>query len=80
MTTEIQVFCPHCYNYVLISRVKCGIFRHGMYKDTLKQINPHLSKVKCDKLIMNDLIYGCGKPFKIEKINHTFIAVECDYI
>ena len=26
-----------------------------------EQIDPHLSKVECDKLVKLDLIIGCGK-------------------
>ena len=80
MTTEFEVKCPHCNNYVIIEQVNCAIFRHGIFKKNMLQINPHLSKLECDKLIDNNLIYGCGKPFKIEKINNIWIAIECDYI
>ena len=32
--------CPHCDNYVYIhkSELNCHIFRHGIYKDSFKQI------------------------------------------
>lgn len=80
MTNEFEVQCPHCNDYILIEQVNCAIFRHGIFKENMIQINPHLSKLECDKLIDNNLIYGCGKPFKIEKINNIWIAIECDYI
>ena len=80
MTNDFEVKCPHCNNYVLIEQVNCAIFRHGIFKENMVQINQHLTKVECDKLINNNLIYGCGKPFKIEKINNIWIAIECDYI
>jgi hypothetical protein len=78
---EFEVICPHCKEYVIIEQVNCAIFRHGMYKQNFIQINPHLSKNECDNLILNNLIYGCGKPFKIEK-NHENILMAniCDYI
>ena len=66
--------CPHCQEYVFIEEINCGIFRHGFYKTTLMQIPPHLPKVECDQLA--GLIYGCGKPFKIENSK----IEECDYI
>lgn len=68
--------CPHCETYIEILQYKCCIFRHGIYKHNLEQINPHMSKNDCEILIKNDLIYGCGKPFKI--INK--IIEKCDYI
>jgi amino acid transporter len=36
-----------------------------------KQINPHSPKELCEYYIKNDLIYGCGKPFRI--INNPFV-------
>jgi hypothetical protein len=43
----------------------------------MTQIDPHLSKKDCDDLFMNDLIYGCGRPFKV---NDKLEAEVCDYI
>lgn len=44
----INIKCPHCGEPVLIEKVNCGIFRHGVYKKTGKQINSHLEKAKCE--------------------------------
>lgn len=67
----IIVICPHCKDPIIIEKINCGIFRHGEFKNG-KQIDPHLSKEMCDKLIKNKSIYGCGKPFKIiSKNNNT---------
>jgi hypothetical protein len=71
--------CPHCDCDILITKINCKIFRHGVYKNTFKQINPHLDKDSCDKLIKNDLIYGCGKPFELILNNNEYIAIKCDY-
>lgn len=49
-------------------------------KTNLVQINPHMSKQECDKLKEQDLIYGCGKPFKLINENSKWITIECDYI
>ena len=78
----IIVNCPHCKDTILIylKELNCHIFRHGIYKDTHKQIDPHLDKKKCDFLKENNLIYGCGKPFKIVKLNNNFYAESCGYI
>jgi len=78
---DLIILCPHCNEHVLIEELNCKIFRHGVIKSTNEQINPHASKSECDNLILNDLIYGCGKPFKIIIINdNNFKAEICDYI
>lgn len=59
--------CEHCGETVIIEKINCGVFRHGVYKNTGKQISPHMGQKKCDKLIKDNLIYGCGKEFKIPK-------------
>ena len=76
--------CPHCDNIVQVhqDQVNCHIFRHGIFKSTGLQIDPHLPKDDCEKLFSNDLIYGCGKPFRLLRnanndISHVSI---CDYI
>lgn len=77
---NFEIQCPHCKDYIIIEKINCGIFRHGVIKSTLIQINPHLEKDKCEKLKNLDLIYGCGKPFKIINENNKWIAVVCEYI
>ena len=72
--------CPHCNEDVIISQVNCAIFRHGIYKHNLQQIDPHTSKELCDQYIKDDLIYGCGKPFKVIVKDGHFFAEICDYI
>ena len=66
--------CPHCDMPIIIEELNCGIFRCGIYKDTFKQVDPHLSKEECDKL--GDTIYGCGKPFQYR----NNVISKCDYI
>jgi len=78
--TNFEVQCPHCKEYVVIEQINCAIFRHGVMKINLVQINPHLVKSECDKLKEQDLIYGCGKPFKVISENNELKAIECDYI
>ena len=70
--------CPHCNQTIIIEEkdINCAIFRHGVYKSNFKGIDPHLCKEKCDQLIKENKIYGCGKPFKLENNN----PVICDYI
>ncbi len=33
------VLCPHCMEYIEILELNCKIFRHGVFKDSGKQIN-----------------------------------------
>lgn len=67
--------CPHCGGgiQILKSEINCGIFRHAIIKSTGKQVNPHLSKIECEKL--GNAVYGCSKPFKIE----NGVISKCDY-
>ena len=69
--------CPHCNQSIIIEQLNCRIFRCGIYKNNFKQIHPHLNKELCDELSSNNLIYGCGKPFRIDENNNPLI---CDYI
>ena len=85
-STDLVVMCPHCQELVLIEKLNCCIFRHGIFKQNGEQINAHASKDLCDFYIQNDLILGCGKPFQIilntnsKNYNNKFIAIVCDYI
>ncbi|MCJ7801977.1 MAG: hypothetical protein MUP82_06430 [Candidatus Marinimicrobia bacterium] len=72
--------CVHCNEYLIIEKINCGIFRHGVFKANNKQIDPHESKENCDKYANQDLIYGCGKPFKILMKDRVYIIEMCDYI
>ena len=82
----ILVECPHCTQTIEIVEKNCCIFRCGIYKKNYKQIDPHLPKDACVKLVNQSKIYGCGKPFRIENtgadssIPDVFTAVACDYI
>ncbi len=72
--------CPHCNDQVVvrIQEVNCKIFRHGIMKSNYQQMNPHASKETCDSLKEQDLIYGCGKPFKLT--DDLQYVLTCDYI
>ena len=79
---DIIVSCPHCNQFVSIEKLNCRIFRHGILKINRNQIDPHASKELCNFYIKNNLIYGCGKPFKIIWCNSTnkYMAINCDYL
>lgn len=83
MELYFVVECPHCNNQIQIYRneINCSIFRHGILKTTGQQIGSHSSKIECDNYILNNLIYGCGKPFRLIKENGDIYKAEiCDYI
>jgi len=81
---EIYVYCPHCNHLILIykNEINCAIFRHGVLKSNMQQIDPHLSKPECDRLAAEGLIIGCGNPFRlvINKEEEEYRAIKCDYI
>jgi len=74
---NLIIECPHCKSFIEIEQLNCRIFRHAYLKTNNQQINPHATKEECDNLINNNLIYGCGKPFRILEDNTVII---CDYI
>ena len=80
MKTQPVLRCINCDEYLIIEKLNCGIFRHGVFKSNLTQIPPHESKHKCDGYIEKGLIYGCGKPFKVSCVNNIFAIESCDYI
>jgi hypothetical protein len=81
LVNDILVTCPHCNEHVIIEKLNCCIFRHGILKITGEQIDPHTNKVMCEFYSENFLIFGCGKPFQIVKNEKDeFIAITCDYI
>jgi len=80
MKTQPVLKCVNCDEYLIIEKLNCGIFRHGVFKSNQTQIHPHESKDKCADYIKKDLIYGCGKPFKVSLVNNIFVIEKCDYI
>jgi len=79
MSNPLIFNCPHCEMKIIveIKDLNCHIFRHAVYKETGEPIPPHAPKEECDKLFDNGLIYGCGKPFRINGNNDIEV---CDYI
>jgi hypothetical protein len=82
MNTQPVVKCPNCDYIFFIEAINCAIFRCAVYKETMQQLNPHAPKEICDDLKERDLIYGCGKPFKVvwDSTLDKFHAVHCEYI
>ena len=77
---EPIIACPNCNEFIIVEKLNCGIFRHGIIKENGKQMDPHLGKEQCDFFIDNNLIYGCGKPFQIINENGVWKIRICDYI
>ena len=73
--------CPNCKSEIIVHKTElnCHIFRHGVLKDTYKQVDPHLCKEECDRLVKEDKVFGCCKPFEVIRNNQGLFAVKCDY-
>lgn len=80
--SSLIMTCPHCLEYVYVRRqeLNCRIFRHGVYKQTFDPIHPHTPKSECERLVRENLIYGCGKPFEVVLDHQNQMIVQsCDY-
>lgn len=79
---DIVFKCPHCSNIIIVNEgdINCGIFRHAVYKNNMNPINPHETKEMCDKLVLENLVFGCAKPFRIIKENNAYQIEVCEYI
>lgn len=80
MKEEPILTCPHCGDFIIIMKIDCGIFRHGVLIENGKQIDPHSPKDICEYYIKEKKIYGCGKPFRIICVNDKINTEICDYI
>ena len=56
MTEESIVVCPHCNQLIIIEKINCAIFRHGIFKESGNQIDPHSSKDLCEYYIKKNII------------------------
>ena len=57
------------YRYAVIN----GIYKNG------KHINPYASNKFCEINLSQNLIYGCGKPFRVILDDNQYKAIVCDY-
>jgi hypothetical protein len=82
MTEPYILPCPHCADLMMIypSDIKCAIFRHAVFKNTMEPIPPHSTKQTCDELVARNQVYGCGKPFRMILEANGFKAEICDYL
>ena len=81
--------CPHCEMLIQVpfDQVNCSIFRHGYYYNKVgnkiiltNQMNPHERKEECDRLVKENKVIGCGKPFRLVNKNKGYIVESCGYI
>lgn len=78
--SEFIITCPHCFDYIIIKKINCGIFRHGVLISNGKQIDSHVNKKICENYIKKKKIYGCGKPYQIVKEGDEYKVNICEYI
>ena len=67
--TDVFYFeCPHCTLMCQVPReeIRCTIFRHAVFKDSMRFVPPHASKHTCEDWLKNGLVWGCAKPFKFD--------------
>ena len=78
---SVTFSCPWCKMMISVDlrQLNCKIFRCGIYKDSLRQINPHMPKDECDELVQSQRIYGCSRPFKYIAEDPPKV-IKCDYI
>lgn len=73
--TLIMFTCPYefCQGTITVApnQINCGVFRHGVYKQSGRPIGPHLSKEKCLELIRQNKVHGCAQPFRIRKVREV---------
>ena len=71
--------CPHCAQPIQVPKngVNCQIFRHGAFRHNPDiQIPPHAPREICEQLVADNMIFGCGKPFRFDGVTATI----CDYV
>lgn len=77
--------CPHCDLPVTVAEneVNCHIFRHGYFFQSengkinlLSQVSPHLPKAECERLVREEKVVGCCKPFRLD----GNVVTVCGYV
>ena len=82
MSSDLYITCPHCdcIFMVLPNEINCRIFRHFVFKDSFEQLNPHASESECNRVVQENLGYGCAKPIElIRDGKDNWIPVKCTY-
>jgi hypothetical protein len=82
----MELECPHCGGRVWLEKgledVRCGIFRHAVWKTTMQPIPPHSDKNFCERVLRENLVHGCALPFRVLMNNekNTVVVEKCDYL
>ena len=71
--------CPRCGLYIYVEELNCGIFRCATLKQSFRRVNPHTPFEVIEKLLKEDLIYGCGAAFKLVIEDGKYISSLCSY-
>jgi len=75
--------CPHCGITIETNEqeINCGIFRCAVYKEAgCPPIPPHTPENECLRLIAENKVHGCAKPFKVTRTNNVITVEKCGYI
>lgn len=81
--------CPQCECFIEIgeNEINCGIFRHAYLFENQNgkiilrdQINPHTPKEECERLLNENKVLGCAKPFRVVRNGNKCFTEICDYI
>lgn len=73
------ISCPMCNTTIEIPdrEINCKIFRCGVYRTNgCPPINPHTPEAECKRLVKENLIWGCGSPFRFDGT----VVSKCEYI
>ncbi len=82
MSTDLYITCPHCDGIFIVksSDVNCRIFRHFVFKNTFQQLDPHAPKAECDRVVQEELGWGCAKPIELQPDGvGGWIPTKCSY-
>ena len=80
------VTCPWCDGLVVVEELRCGIFRHGAFRDTGLQIDPHATQAQIEQWAAEGRLVGCGRPFRVIHTSSPsspgtpLVAERCGYI
>lgn len=86
MDGDILFQCPHCDISIIVAKraIRCGVFRHAVYKSNGRPIPPHSKQAFCEQLLVEDKVFGCAQPFRliVDKTSNpwSYSAEKCGWI
>ena len=74
--------CPNCNEFIEVEKkeTNCCIFRHAVYKHNMNQVSPHTPKNMCDRLVNENKVIGCCRPFRFIYDKNGNYVKKCGYI